>query len=210
MKAKIITLSLGILASINILSAQETSRNFTPSENRHEIRLSMSDGLTLSSSNILGTGISDAILGTKRSSQKNTWVFGLGYRYSIKRFRIGADLGFARMTAETALKGEEKASIKENDLNFLVLPAGEYTYFRRGLVELYGSAAAGVNISRHSESPIGKTAGKNELAKPYTSVNFAYQVNPIAIRVGNDRIGGFVEAGLGHKGFVTAGLSLKF
>ena len=39
---------------------------------------------------------------------------------------------------------------------------------------------------------------------------FAYQVNPIALRVGNHRIGGFLEAGLGYKGFLTAGVSLRF
>ena len=39
---------------------------------------------------------------------------------------------------------------------------------------------------------------------------FAYQVNPIGLRVGNDRIGGFVEAGMGHKGFLTPGVSVKF
>jgi hypothetical protein len=46
--------------------------------------------------------------------------------------------------------------------------------------------------------------------KSTLSTSFAYQINPIAIRVGNDRIGGFVEAGFGTKGFVTAGLSLGF
>lgn len=49
------------------------------------------------------------------------------------------------------------------------------------------------------------TAGKSSF-----STDFAYQVNPIALRVGNNRVGGFVEAGLGTKGFVTAGISFKF
>lgn len=53
-------------------------------------------------------------------------------------------------------------------------------------------------------------AGKKAAKKADLSTSFAYQVNPIALRVGNDRIGGFVEAGLGNKGFLTAGVSLKF
>ena len=94
-------------------------------------------------------------------------------------------------------------------MNFLVLPAAEFVYYKRGLVELYGTAAAGVNLSRHKESAL-TDAGKKAVQKADLSTSFAYQVNPIALRVGNDRIGGFVEAGLGHKGFVTAGVSLKF
>ncbi|WP_300763879.1 hypothetical protein [uncultured Bacteroides sp.] len=49
------------------------------------------------------------------------------------------------------------------------------------------------------------TAGKSTF-----NTDFAYQVNPIALRVGNDRVGGFVEAGLGTKGLVTAGINFKF
>ena len=76
-------------------------------------------------------------------------------------------------------------------------------------VELYGSAAAGISLKRHSETGL-TDAGKKAAQKTDLNTAFAYQVNPIALRVGNDRIGGFVEAGLGHKGFLTAGVSVKF
>lgn len=66
---------------------------------------------------------------------------------------------------------------------------------------------AGVNLSRHTESALTKNA---TVGKSSFSTDFAYQINPIALRVGNDRVGGFVEAGLGTKGFVTAGVSFKF
>lgn len=56
------------------------------------------------------------------------------------------------------------------------------------------------------KTEIGKKAAK----KSDLTTSFAYQVNPIAVRVGNDRVGGFVEAGFGYKGFLTAGLSFKF
>ena len=64
-----------------------------------------------------------------------------------------------------------------------------------------------MNLSRHTETAHtkGATAGKSNF-----STDFAYQVNPIALRVGNNRVGGFVETGLGTKGFVTAGISFKF
>ena len=192
-----------------MVSAQESSKGFTPSENKHELRLSVSDGLTLGTTGILGNGLSDVVLGNKRSDEKMTMVFGLGYRYSIHRFRVGADLGFAQASSKLALAGEKAPSIKEKGLNFLVLPTAEFVYFKRNLFELYGGASVGVDLVRQSESKLDEK-GKSDSKKNDFSANLAYQVNPIAFRVGNDRIGGFMEAGFGHKGFLTAGVSLKF
>lgn len=209
MKFKLFFLSLCVAVSVNLVSAQESSKGFTPSENKHELRLSVSDGLTLGTTGILGNGLSDVVLGNKRSDEKMTMVFGLGYRYSIHRFRVGADLGFARASSKLALAGEKAPSIKEKELNFLVLPTAEFVYFKRNLFELYGGASVGVDLVRQSESKLDEK-GKSASEKNSLSANLAYQVNPIAFRVGNDRIGGFMEAGFGYKGFLTAGVSLKF
>ena len=103
-------------------------------------------------------------MGSKRTDEKVLGVFGLGYRYAINRFKVGGDLGFGIASSKLAFAGQPAPSIKERDIHLLVLPTAEFSYFRRGLVELYGS----------------------------------------------DRIGGFVEAGFGTKGFVTAGVSLGF
>lgn len=209
MKIKLIALSLCLFTGVNLAKAQEASKNFTPSENKHEFRLSVSDGLTQSTVDVLGIGLADAITGTKRSDERASMVYGLGYRYALNRFKLGADLGFSQTSSKLMLAGETAPSIKEKELNFLVLPTAEFTYFRRGLVELYGSAAAGISLKRHSETGL-TDAGKKAAQKTDLNTAFAYQVNPIALRVGNDRIGGFVEAGLGHKGFLTAGVSVKF
>lgn len=209
MKFKFIALSLCMLASANLVKGQEHSKNFTPSENRHDIRLSVSDGLTQGTVDVLGMGLLDAVTGSKRTDSNYSLVYGLGYRYSFGRFKVGADLGFSKSNSKLTLAGETAPSLKESNLNFLVLPAAEFVYYKRGLVELYGTAAAGVNLSRHKESAL-TDAGKKAVQKADLSTSFAYQVNPIALRVGNDRVGGFVEAGLGHKGFLTAGVSLKF
>ena len=207
MKLKFLALSLVMVASVNMVNAQSSTKDFVSEDRKHDIRLSVSDGLTQGTSDILGMGIGDAILGTKRSDSKTSLTYGFGYRYSINHFRVGADLGFGMSTSKLALAGVNSPSIKEKDLRFLVLPTAEFVYFKRRLVELYGSAAAGVNLSRHTETALTKEATAGKLS---FSTDFAYQVNPIALRVGNDRVGGFVEAGLGTKGFVTAGVSFKF
>lgn len=209
MKIKFIALLLCAAVSSNVVKGQETTTNNTQSMNRHEIRLSASDGLTLGLANIFGMGLSDAVTGSKRSDEKSSLVYSLGYRYSIARFRVGADLGFVQSTSKLTLIGETAPSLKEKDLNFMLLPTVEFVYFKRGVVELYGGAAAGVDLVNHTEKSLNQTAA-GSAKKSDLSTTFAYQVNPIALRVGNQRIGGFLEAGLGYKGFVTAGVSLRF
>ena len=209
MKIKFIALLLCAAVSSNVAKGQETTANNTQSMPRHEIRLSASDGLTLGLANVFGMGLTDAVIGSKRSDEKSSLVYSLGYRYSIAQFRVGADLGFVQSTSKLTLIGETAPSLKEKDLNFMLLPTVEFVYFKRGVVELYGGAAAGVNLVNHTEKSLNQTATSNA-KKSDLSTTFAYQVNPIALRVGNQRIGGFLEAGLGYKGFVTAGVSLRF
>ncbi len=209
MKLKFIALLLCAAVSSHVVKGQETTANNTQSMPRHEIRLSASDGLTLGLANVFGMGLSDAVTGSKRSDEKSSLVYSLGYRYSIAQFRVGADLGFAQSTSKLTLIGETAPSLKEKDLNFMLLPTVEFVYFKRGVVELYGGASAGVNLVNHTEKSLNQTATSNA-KKSDLSTTFAYQVNPIALRVGNQRIGGFLEAGLGYKGFVTAGVSLRF
>ncbi|WP_042367800.1 hypothetical protein [Bacteroides neonati] len=211
MKFKLLLLLLFLALGANTIHAQDMAKNNLIYSPKHEIRLSISDGLTLSTSSFLGMGLADAITGTSRSDAKSSGVIGVGYRYSIDRFRVGADLGFSRISSKITYEQEKTPAVKENVLNFLILPTGEFVYYKRRLVELYGSAAVGVNMSRQTQTGmtnVGKLLIANNQSRFTTE--FAFQVNPIAVRVGNDRIGGFLEAGLGYRGFITAGVSMRF
>lgn len=209
MKLKFLVLSLLMAGGANVLNAKNDGGKFDAENNKHEFRISVSDGLTQGSVDILGLGIEDAITGTKTTDSKYSLIYGFGYRYAINRFRVGADLGFGKSSDKQILPVDNTPSYSRNDLKFLVLPTAEFVYFKHGLFELYGTAAAGVNMTRHTEKGFTE-AGKRVAGKADFSTSFAYQVNPVAVRVGNNRIGGFVEAGIGHKGFLTAGVSLKF
>lgn len=194
-----------------VINANAQDKKTTPVTNRHDIRVTYSDGSTLADAGVFGIGLADAITGTKRSDEKVTGVLGMGYRYKLsRRFKVGMDIGCARITSKVTYSSDRTPSIKEKDLDLLVLPTAEFVYYKRNLVELYGSVAAGVDLSRHYEN--GLTEKGRQMAKKKSSFEneFAYQVNPIGVRVGNNRIGGFVEAGLGYRGFVTAGVSLGF
>lgn len=108
MKFKLIALSLCMIASANVVKGQEYGKGVSTTENKHEIRLSVSDGLTLGSADILGIGLSDAITGSKRTNQSNSMVYGIGYRYALNRFRLGGDLGFAQSSSQLTLSGEKR------------------------------------------------------------------------------------------------------
>lgn len=200
-----IRISATILSGPEAVNAQWNNKN----ENRHEIRISASDGLTRNSGDIFGIALVDALLGTKREDTKSSGVYSLGYRYSINRFRIGSDVSFSSTSSKLTLLRDQTPSIKEHNLSFMVLPAVEFQYYKRKLVELYGSAAGGVDLTRTSYKQIDN-AKNHQLQETSLHTSFAWQVSPIAIRVGNKTFGGFLEAGLGHKGFLSAGVGVKF
>ena len=206
---KMLTLATGMM----LTSLQTTAQNDnTPTtSNRHSVNLSYSDGLTLGTSSFWGMGLSDALTGTKRTDNKCTGVISLGYRYALnKRFSLGMDMGFAKVSSKIEDTVEKKPYIKEKELNLMVLPTIEVSYLKRNLFEIYGSASAGANFCKHSETGLTEK-GKNLARKESTlDTQFAYQINPIGIRIGNQRVGGFAEAGFGYKGFITAGVSIGF
>lgn len=209
-----ISIKMYVLAAclmVSVINVNAQDKKTTPVTNRHDIRITYSDGSTLADAGVFGIGLADAITGTKRSDEKVTGVLGIGYRYTLsKRFKVGMDVGCAKITSKVTYSSDKKPSIKEKDLDLLILPTAEFIYYKKNLVELYGSVSAGVDLSRHYED--GLTEKGRGMAKKKSSFenDFAYQVNPIGVRVGNSRIGGFVEAGLGYRGFVTAGVSLGF
>src|SRR3712207_7037492 len=71
--------------------------------------------------------------------------------YHLNRFRVGLDLGFATVSSKFDHAGSKQKDIKQTQQNFIVLPVGEMIYFKQGIVELYGSAAAGVDFTRTKE-----------------------------------------------------------
>ena len=83
MKLKFFVLSLLMVAGVNMVNAQNSTKDYVSEDRKHDIRLSVSDGLTQGTSDILGMGIADAVLGSKRSDSKTSLTYGFGYRYSL-------------------------------------------------------------------------------------------------------------------------------
>lgn len=76
MKLKFLALSLLMVAGVNMVNAQNSTKDYVSEDRKHDIRLSVSDGLTQSNADILGMGISDALIGTKRSDSKTSLTYG--------------------------------------------------------------------------------------------------------------------------------------
>ena len=182
-----------------------------PAEGAHEIRVSISDGLPLSITSFLGMGLADIFVGARRTDSQSSGVMSVGYRYVTSRIRAGIDLSVIGISSKLVYDDEVEPSAKEHVTYFMVLPTAEFTYYRHAAIEVYGTAAVGVNLSHKGYK--GMNGGGERVAAQddaYLSSDFAFQINPIGLRLGSARIAGFIEAGLGYKGFVTVGTSYRF
>ena len=86
MNLKAIILSLCVASSVSVARAES---KFTPSEKKHDIRLSVSDGTTLTMTDIFGNGFSDALLGSKRSDEKSNRSVRTGIPLQHQPFQSG-------------------------------------------------------------------------------------------------------------------------
>lgn len=152
--------------------------------------------------------LSDAILGGalgyNRTETGSMGMVGMAYRYHFGRLAVGIDLGISPEKVEYFKDKSELPDLTENKICYLAMPTVEFTYYHNDLVKLYGGAGAGMMVE-HTKAKKGDVnkKGSNE-------TQFAYQVTPIGMRVGNNWVGAFVEAGYGHKGLLTAGITLSF
>lgn len=237
MKMRTVVILICIFLCVKYSYSSESTHNVQNQKiNRHELRLSYSDAIPLTVANFLGTGIVDAISNTNRTNSESWGFFQLGYRYSLQKWKVGGDFGFGCMTSDITSKNNTIPLVHQDDLNFLILPAGELSYYQKKHVNLYGSVSLGVMFTRtnytskkinkdHTISNMNKPErnfkGRTYLYNEYNNIidsdymskfysTFAFQINPIAIRVGNEHIGGFLELGVGYKGFLTAGISIQF
>lgn len=211
MKIRLLIISLCVMNSVISLYAKSEKELFSSKSNKkHSINISVSDGITLGATSFWGIELAEALTGLKSSERNSSGVFAVGYRYSMNRFKVGGDFGFCLISRKVKSSDALEPLYKDKFWNFIILPTAEYVYFKRGWVELYGMASMGIDFTRQSQISISTTDWKLQKFKTTLNTYFAYQVNPIAIRVGSGCIAGFLEAGFGYRGLVTAGISLKF
>lgn len=189
-------LFVGALSILSVHAQEEGSK--------HEFRIGYSDALPISLADDFGSLFSEALIAPldgrmiKSNESKSAGMFHLGYRIQINdRISIGGDVTFMHIKRTIEFIRQNSTQIEKEEKNsnlFGILPTLEVAYLKRSVVTLYGSAAGGIGITATKDG--GQTS------------DFAFQVNPIGIKVGK-RVGGFAEVGFGYKGIVSLGAYFK-
>ena len=116
---------------------------------------------------------------------------------------VGGVAVFAGCKAE-----DEKTKSKDLDEKFItVMPSVKFNWLRKKGFGMYSALSAGVMFASISVEGEAKAADKD--AKDETITTFMFQATALGIEFGGN-VRGFVEAGVGEKGVVCAGLRYKF
>lgn len=118
--------------------------------------------------------------------------FNVGYQFISKseRWGYGLNLGYTPMSYDMKVLG---VTTRET-INLLgIMPTVECYYIKKGIVRLYGSLGVGVNVG---------------FTNTEVAVGIDTQFNPIAMRVGTNRIAGFFSVGIGTRGIFGLGLQV--
>lgn len=196
--------TIAVMISLQVLAQENTAY-------KHEFRAIYGETLTFTTANLLGIAITDALSGMK-TDMKTYGSYGIGYRYEHNRLGIGADISYIGLRNDVKLAAGNPTDFRLNENYFIVLPSADFTYFKSGIFKLYGGVGLGAMVGIKNQKSLTTDGGdylkNNKLDK--NGAYLAYQINPLGVRIGSERIGAFVEAGYGVKGLVNVGLSLKF
>lgn len=140
------------------------------------------------------------------------------YRYVHEHVAVGAattyevyTLGFKSYTG----KDEEghatyNSQIPDHTHIISIMPAAKFPWFNYEHVGMYSKAAVGLNIMHTQGHSVVNDKGEQDVTEPSTSVNVAWQANPVCVDFGNMFCRGFVELGWGFQGLVMLGLRYSF
>lgn len=169
---------------------------------KHEIRIDYSDATPLVIADVFTNAFVSAISGSESSNEKAFGMLSAGYRYALSnRFSIGADLSYANASSDMKNKSTNEITYRKSNF-YMVLPTAKYSYVKRGIIDFYGTVASGAILANGSDRTDHEKTTTNDII-------FAFQVNPLGLRIGKDW-GGFLEAGYGFKGIFALGASYRF
>src|SRR5574344_416164 len=121
MKMKLFVISLSLLLGTTMANAQNNN-SMTHINNKHDFRLSVSDGTTLGNASFWGKSLSDAITGTKSTDQKSSGGLSFGYLYILGCFKISSYFIFAKFMSKVYNYKETIPIYMDKEFNFLIFP----------------------------------------------------------------------------------------
>lgn len=138
--------------------------------------------------------------------QSSFWgPIGVEYYYHVSPVvGLGAVAAYAGCKAED--KKTHKDDLSETFLTFM--PSVKFNWLRKKHFGMYSGLSAGVMFLSVSANDNAKASDPD--AKDETLTSFMFQATALGVEFGNEAFRGFVEAGLGEKGEICAGLRYKF
>lgn len=156
-----------------------------------------------SASNILSVLTSS--FAAAAGDQGSWWgPIGAEYYYHISPVvAVGGVAVYASCKAE-----DEKTNTEDLSETFITLmPSMKFNWLRKKSFGMYSALSAGVMFASISVNDAAKKADPD--AKDETIAHFMFQATALGIEFGGN-LRGFVEAGLGEKGTLCAGLRYRF
>lgn len=148
---------------------------------------------------VLVEGVGNGIAGNKTGT-KFIGTYGIDYYYQVNSwFRPGAKVVYEGLTT-TIYDSTDVIINHYNTSTLSVMPSVQFSYFNKKHVKLYSGIDLGV----------GTIFDDNKKGSGKPSVFFAFNVTPIGIRVGNDRIYGLVETNIGMDALIKGGFGIRF
>ena len=138
--------------------------------------------------------------------QSSFWgPIGVEYYYHVSPVvGLGAVAAYAGCKAED--KKTHKDDLSETFLTFM--PSVKFNWLRKKHFGMYSGLSAGVMFLSVSANDNAKASDPD--AKDETATVFMFQATALGVEFGGEALRGFVEAGLGEKGTLCAGLRYKF
>ena len=157
-----------------------------------------------SASNIFS--IVSSAISAASGDQSSFWgPIGLEYYYHVSPV-----VGVGAVAAYAGCKAEDEKTRKEDltETFITVMPSVKFNWLRKKNFGMYSAVSAGVMFCSISCNDNAKAADPD--AKDETFSVFMFQATALGAEFGGEQFRGFVEAGVGEKGIICAGLRYKF
>ena len=157
-----------------------------------------------SASNIFS--IVSSAISAASGDQSSFWgPIGLEYYYHVSPV-----VGVGAVAAYAGCKAEDEKTRKEDltETFITVMPSVKFNWLRKKNFGMYSALSAGVMFASVKCNDNAKAADSN--AKDETVTSFMFQATALGAEFGGEQFRGFVEAGVGEKGLICAGLRYKF
>ena len=138
------------------------------------------------------------------------WILtpSIGYRYWFnKKIGIGVHFAFDKNSVNAIHRDtiNNKWEWRTHNRYFYTIAVDfNWNYMNKPVCQLYGNAGMGVTLVQFSDN---KDKDSDARLKQFPFFNM--HVSPFGVRVGK-MVAGFAEIGWGYKGFINAGVSVKF